>query len=228
MTEGEHRGPTSEGEWRGPRDTGLTAVGISAARARVLDRLRSRHEAWGVPELADTLLLHRNTVREHLSSLVDAGLAEFTEIRSERPGRPARHYRATAPGGGIDYFELVNALVESVQGLPDSVQFAERTGEAWGGRLAEQLADARPAGSFLGWMDELGFSPQQTADSAIEMRNCPVLAAARKNPAIVCGIHRGLLRALARPSLGEVDVELRPWASPTGCLLLITEQADRD
>ena len=95
MTEGEHRGPTSEGEWRGPRDTGLTAVGISAARARVLDRLRSRHEAWGVPELADVLQLHRNTVREHLSSLVDAGLAEFTEIRSERHGRPARHYRAT-------------------------------------------------------------------------------------------------------------------------------------
>ena len=42
------------------------------------------------------------------------------------------------------------------------------------------------------------------------------------------GSKRGLLRALARPSLGEVDVELRPWASPTGCLLLITEQADRD
>lgn len=226
MIEGERRGSTSQGERRGPRDTGMTAVAISAARVRVLDRLRGRHEPWGVPELADTLQLHRNTIREHLSSLVNAGLAEFTEIRSDGPGRPSRRYTATALGGGIDYLELVNALVDSVQSLPDAEQFAECVGETWGKRLAEQLAHARPAGDLLDWMDVLGFTPRQTTGGAIEMRSCPVLAAARKNPTIVCGIHRGLLRALARPSRGEIDVELLPWASPTGCLLQITDRID--
>lgn len=209
----------TRGDRDGPKDTGPCSVGITPARARVLDRLRSRREPWSIPELAQALGLHPNTVREHLSALVDEGLAGFIEVRSEGPGRPARHYQEAELGCGIDYLELVSALAESIRGLPDGVGFAERTGAAWGARLTERLAISRPNHDLFDGLKELGFAPVRQTDSTIELRSCPVLAAARRNPEIVCGVHRGLVRSMARPSCGEVAVDLRPLASDTGCLL---------
>ena len=203
----------------GPLDTGLTSVGISAARARVLNRLRSRPEPWGVHELSDDLDLHRNTVREHLTALVADGLAEYSEVRSAGPGRPARHYTATLLGEGIDYPELVVALAETISELPDSDELARRTGERWGRRQGVELQRKHPGIDLMGAMTELGFSPVPNGKSSYELRTCPVLVAARRNPKVVCHIHAGLVRALAEPQMGPVQVELLPLASPTGCIL---------
>lgn len=206
----------------GPRDTGLTTVGITAARAKVLERLRSRHEPWAIPELSNELGLHGNTVREHLSALVSDGLAEYDEVRSNAPGRPARHYRATALGSGIDYLEVVSVLADSIAGLPQAEAFIDATGEAWGVQLAEQLAAVRPDIDLVDSMEELGFAPHCRADGSIELRSCPVLAAARRNPQVICRMHNAMVRALARPTCGEVEVKLHPWATESGCVVALS------
>lgn len=212
----------------GPSDTGGTSVGMTAARARVLDRLRSRPEAWGIPELAEYLDLHPNTVREHLTALTETGLAEYSEVRSPGPGRPARHYRATALGSGIDYLEMSIAMAEAISDLPNADELIQAAGEAWGERLAAQLRAAQSGQDLMEWLTGLGFTPQRRADGVIELRTCPVLAAARRSPHVVCGIHTGLMRALTRPVAGQVQVELQPWGSPTGCLIRLraAEAAD--
>lgn len=206
----------------GPKDTGHTSVGITAARARVLDRLRSRLEPWSIPELADNLDLHRNTVREHLTALTEDGLAEYTEVRSPGPGRPARHYGATALGSGIDYLEMAIAMAETVAELPNASEFIRRTGSAWGERLAAHFDETDPDLDLLGRLGELGFAPRRLDDQTIEFGSCPVLAAARRNMQVVCGIHAEVVYALARPTMGELQVDLCPWGSPTGCLVQLT------
>lgn len=213
----------TQDELGGPKDTGKTSVGITAARARVLDRLRSRVEPWGIPELAETLDLHRNTVREHLTALTEDGLAEYIEVRSPGPGRPARHYKATALGSGVDYLEMSIAMAQAVSDLPNSAEFVRRTGEAWGRRLSEQLTASHPNQGITGWMDELGFSASRIGENEIKLSSCPVLAAARQNPQVICGIHAEVVRALMRPESGEVNVDLFPWALPTGCLVRFSQ-----
>lgn len=209
----------------GPKDTGLTSVGITAARARVLHQLRSRRDPWGIPELSEVLGLHRNTVREHLSALVDDGLAEHARSRPTGPGRPPHQYRATTLGGGIDYLEFVSTLSDSIGELPQAADFIDRVGQSWGERLAEQLSTTHP--DLVDALNELGFGPARLADGAIELGTCPVLAAARRNPEVICGIHRAMMVALARPGHGEVAVELEPWASPTGCMVRLQPVADQ-
>lgn len=203
----------------GPKDTGGTSVGMTAARARVLEKLRSRRAPWAIPELSDTLGLHRNTVREHLASLVDDGLAEYVEVRSAGPGRPARHYRATVLGNGIDYLEMTSALIDTLAQLPEGLAIIEQTGEAWGAKLAEQRLANEPNTGIEKCLGDLGFDPTQLPDGTLELRACPVLVAARRNPTLVCGLHRAVVRALVRPRAGEVGIHLRPWGSATGCLV---------
>lgn len=196
-------------------------MGISAARARVLARLRSRPEPWAVHELAEDLDLHRNTVREHLTALVSDGLAGYTEVRTAGPGRPARHYSATVLGEGIDYPELVGALAEALAALPDVEEVSRRTGERWGRQLAVALQAKHPGIDLVGALTELGFTPCQTGKNSYELRTCPVLVAARRNPQVVCRVHAGMIRALAEPQFGPVLVDLQPLASPTGCLVTL-------
>ncbi len=198
----------------GPKDTAGMSVGMTAARARVLEHLRSRRAPWAIPELSETLGLHRNTVREHLASLVEDGLAEYVEVRSAGPGRPARHYRATVLGNGIDYLEMASALIDTLAQFPDAVDIVDRTGEAWGARLTEQRLAKHPDTTVVKCLTDIGFDPVEHEDGTLELRACPVLVAARRNTTLVCGLHRAVVRALIRPRMGEVGVHLQPWGSP--------------
>ncbi|GAA2179420.1 helix-turn-helix domain-containing protein [Brooklawnia cerclae] len=202
-------------------------MGITAARARVLARLRSRREPWTVQELGDALGLHRNTIREHLAALTAQGLADMCETRADGPGRPAQYYRATPLGCGVDYVETLGALLDALDVLPDRDAFIREVGERWGNRLAAQLADTHGEIRLVAALNELGFGPAQVANGNLVLRNCPVLAAANRNPEAVCGIHKGLMRVLARASddVPQAEVELIPNGAPGGCLLVVTQRA---
>ena len=203
----------------GPTDTSMAAVGISSARARVLNRLRSRAEPWGIVELAADLKLHRNTVRGHLTALVEDGLAEYSDPRSARPGRPARVYRATSLGEGITYPTLVAALAETIGGLPDPEEVARQTGQRWGCRLVSSLRRRRPDADLSDDLAELGFEPRPIPDVGYELRSCPMLVAARRNAEIVCQVYAGMVQTLAQAHLEPATVDLEPMASPSGCLV---------
>ena len=62
-------------------------VGLSAARARVLEYLEAQPEAVTAARTAADLDLHGNTARLHLEGLVGAGLATRTKQAAGGRGR---------------------------------------------------------------------------------------------------------------------------------------------
>ena len=76
------------------------------------------------------------------------------------------------------------------------------------------------AGPYLTVLDNLGFAPELRGESEVALRECPFREEARENPGVVCSVHLGLLRGVAR-TLGqnEDDVGLRPFVTPTLCLV---------
>ena len=70
-------------------------------------------------------------------------------------------------------------------------------------------------------LTEIGFEPELQADkAAIALTGCPFRSEARENPAVVCSVHLGLMKGLAR-SLGHDgdDIRLRPFVQPHLCIV---------
>jgi predicted ArsR family transcriptional regulator len=80
-------------------------------------------------------------------------------------------------------------------------------------------ADVLPP--LLRVLTEIGFEPEhRTGEAVIALPTCPFRAEARQNPDVVCSVHLGLLKGVAR-SLGH-DSEglgLRPFVQPHLCLI---------
>ena len=179
---------------------------LSAARAGVFEALSEATEAITVQELAQRLGQHPNTVREHLEVIVDAGLASRTRSTANRRGRPAILYRALPPESSRpqvrEYSALATVLAAQLASLPDPRGAALAAGRAWG----EELGTSGPAGSqgardrTLTVLGHLGFDPvplvDERADGEVELRECPLLEAAKAHPGVVCAVHLGLVRAL--------------------------------
>jgi predicted ArsR family transcriptional regulator len=70
----------------------------------------------------------------------------------------------------------------------------------------------------------LGFDP--TADSRVQtvrLRQCPLIAAAREEPEVVCSVHLGIVRgALESWHTRSDGTSLVPFAEPGACLLHLT------
>lgn len=72
----------------------LNAPGLGASQHTLLRRLKERGQA-SIPELAADVGLNIETVRGHLRTLVEAGLARRGGSRSSGPGRPEVVYVST-------------------------------------------------------------------------------------------------------------------------------------
>ena len=201
---------------------------LSAARAGVFESLCDAGGAVTVQELAQTLGQHANTVREHLEVVVDAGLATRTRSTASRRGRPAILYRALPPESSRpqvrEYAALATVLAGQLAALPDPRSASIAAGRAWG----EELGTSGPAGSkgararTLTVLGNLGFDPVPQADGTIELRECPLLEAAKAHPGIVCAVHLGLVRALYEgQGMPSDEVDLDPFARPGACLLTL-------
>ena len=73
-------------------------------------------------------------------------------------------------------------------------------------------------------LQEWGYTPElRTSEGGrsaeVTLAHCPFLELARANPAVVCGIHRGLI-AGSLSQLGETAtrVSLEPFVTATTCL----------
>lgn len=203
---------------------------MSDRRAAVLAALRGAAHGTTVNDLVAQMSLHPNTVREHLDGLVEAGLATREAPVAGARGRPAWRYRAVTPEERDvrirDYVGLAGALARQVarsSATPEAD--AEAAGADWGAELTTDRGPARSAVAVrrevVGLLDELGFAPT-TDRSAREVRlhQCPLLATAEQYPAVVCAVHRGLVRG-ATTSLGgdAAGVELYAFSEPGACLL---------
>lgn len=228
-----------------------TAVGVellnSPVRRMIVDFLAGSGEAgetvqMTAAQLAELLELHVTTARFHLDQLVTAGILEAVFVR-EGVGRPRKVYRLASgslteegdsPAMRILTELLADSFAAQLAGDPVTPYEAGR-------RWAEEHIPAEPAeraatpGAWLAKIGRLvdvlgtwGYTPNLSVSGSgrvatLQLDRCPFLDLARTNPAVVCGIHRGLISgALARFGEDGVDVSLEPFVGPQHCLARIT------
>lgn len=199
----------------GPRPVAEPALRLSAARAAVLAFLVEQGGPVTVQEVSASSGQHSNTVREHLEALVDLRLATRQTTPAVGRGRPAIAYSTAAQTSPLrstrEYASLLDALITRLRSMStDLADDALAVGRAW----AEDVA---PAESVEELLQRMGFEPVRESPKCVRLETCPVLAAARSNPDVVCTMHLGLLRAL----MGE-GIELEPFVEG-GCRIHFPE-----
>lgn len=200
----------------------MEPVPLSTARAQVLVALREEGRWCSVKDLAARLGQHTNTVREHLDALVEAQLVEKDLGKPKGRGRPALMYQATRRENGPGAIATLALLLsDAVAGRSDAPQLAEQVGREWGRAL---VANAKRVGAtspgIVEVSRELGFDPDSLSRDHLMFRACPLLAAARRQQSLVCGVHAGMLRELVRAGGGDPrEVKLHPMAAGGGCVL---------
>lgn len=183
-------------------------------------------------ELAGRLHLHVTTVRFHLDRLEQADLIASHEER-KGVGRPRRRFTAV-PGQLTEvaapeaYRLLAEVLADAITSgeSPD----ADEAGRQWALSHAADLIglentpeNARPArtpgawlakvGAVLDVLDRWGYQPAvSTSDGGhtteLRLHHCPLRQLAVDNPAVACGVHRGVIRGTLE-ALGEQDATVR-------------------
>jgi predicted ArsR family transcriptional regulator len=154
-------------------------------------------------ELARRLGLHPNGVRAHLQRLRDAGL--LTHRRAPRPrGRPRDEWAIAPdamPGGDPPqaYRALAQWLVRSIPATTRRLGEVEAVGREVGHGLAPGAAST-PDQAIVDMLASLGFQPElqdgAPGQLSCRLRNCPYRDSARDNQAVVCILHRGVMRGL--------------------------------
>jgi predicted ArsR family transcriptional regulator len=186
-----------------------------ARRARLVEELDGAGRPLDTAELARRVELHPNTVRFHLAVLADAGIVRSRPQPRDTPGRPRIAYELTAegrPGRADEYRALAAALAGVAGATPAGVEASVEAGRAWGREHVRRSGEASDAVVEL--LEAQGFEPS-VRDGAIELRRCPFRAVAEARPAVVCGLHRGLMDgALAACgsdlAVGRLDVFPEP------------------
>ncbi len=186
----------------------------SGAVLQVLRMLASAPGPVTITDLQAELGGHPNRFRAHLETLVSNGFAAESTADVSGPGRPARTYTATAVGAQVAledpgrhiYVALVEAVVEGLASHPDPVEAALALGTTWGRHV--------PKVGLVETLAAQGFSPSVEQDRIL-LRTCPMLDLARRETAITCTMHQGMLDAVS----GE-GLRLMPFAEADGCVVL--------
>ena len=210
--------------------TDATAVHRALAdprRAELVAALEEAVEALDAGELGRRVGLHANTVRWHLGILEDARIVGSRPEHRKTPGRPRRVWervhRAEHDHPG-EHRALARALVSLVAGRPDAAADAEAAGRAWGGRAARRsgsppTAEGGAVAELARVLGEHGFEPLVDGLD-VTMRRCPFADVARESPAVVCGIHRGLVEGMLEEASSTLTVrDLQVFPRPGVCVL---------
>ncbi len=224
------------------------ALLASPVRRRLVDALAHADAAAATPgftaaELGTEMGLHVTTVRFHLDQLVAAGLVESAVRRDGGAGRPRKVY-SLAPGSlddvdaraEADHLRLLSGLLASTltEGVTGHTITPAEAGRRWALQHVSPDLASPPAdtpGKWLGKLaqmidvlQEWGYTPElRTSEGGrvaeVTLAHCPFLDLARANPAVVCGIHRGLI-AGSLAQLGEpgTRVSLEPFVDATTCV----------
>ena len=184
-------------------------------RAAILEALGSAPEGLDASGLARTLGIHPNTVRWHVSTLVDEGHVEAEARHTHTRGRPRVVYRSVVPPDG--YRRLAEMLTAAI----DDADAASEAGRRFGRELGRE-EDVAAA------LTREGFDATRDGDS-IEMRRCPFFDLAKAKPRIVCGLHRGLVDGTLEAGRSPLRViQLRPFAEPGVCRAQLGVPANAD
>ena len=156
-------------------------------------------------EIATTLGLHVNTVRPHLERMREAGLLEVEIDARGGVGRPQHRHRlaADAPSLGLEppVFPLATRMLLRMAssaglGADEAVEAGRDQGLADGHRVDDPADGVDVVQRRLA---ELGFDPTSVpTDEGVTLAfgHCPFRDLAETDPALVCGLHQGLVEGL--------------------------------
>lgn len=204
----------------GEQDPGRYRALADPTRRRLLELLRRSETPLSAPELAGVVGLHESTVRSHLGILAESELVRSHLEDRHRRGRPRRLYVA-APADELETGLVAATLAQALAQAPGAIALVEQAGRDQG----RSLARARPpgasaAGALVELLDRSGFSAQIVDDGRILMRRCPLRALADAEPAIVCGLHRGVVAGFLEGVDAAVRlVEFEARTAPEPCVL---------
>jgi predicted ArsR family transcriptional regulator len=192
---------------------------LSAAVLRVLRALAGSQRPMTVAERAGALGGHPNTMRLHLKTLLDDGWVSVLRQPPHGRGRPSKAYAPTVagrraswgPSAALADESFVEALAEHLGASPQPGAAAVSIGRRWGARLGA----TRDHEGLVGALGQ-GFAAERIPEG-LAIRSCPLLDSARRNPDVVCGLHQGLIDALA-----PEPMTLARFARPGMCLAVPT------
>lgn len=203
----------------------------TAARRRdtVLALLRAAGRPLSIGEMAERTGLHANTVRVHLTALVEDGHVERATAAAGRPGRPRLLYRARpgAPHGPRSYRLLAGMLTDLARTLGGGGPTAVAAGRSWGRRLVDGTVrlDAGEAVTRMNrLLDDVGFEPTVHGDPDgpgvdIHLHHCPFREVAESAEDVVCALHLGLMQgALQQMRAPVTATSLEPFVRPDLCV----------
>lgn len=224
------------------------ALLASPVRRQIVDTLAEAGAGTADPamtaaELAHKVGLHVTTVRFHLDQLVAAHLVESALRRPGGAGRPRKVY-TLAPGSlddvdaraDLDHLKLLSGLLAQTlsEGVSGHAMTPAEAGRRWAVEHVPQQLEGTPAdtpGRWLGKiatmidvLQEWGYTPELTTSDGgraaeITLAHCPFIELARANPAVVCGIHRGLIvGSLSQLGENATRVSLEPFVDDSTCL----------
>lgn len=224
---------------------GAAALLASPVRRALLDALERR--AIEVPddpgmtaaELAPRVELHVTTVRFHLDQLVTAGVLRSEFHRHPGVGRPRKVYlvdEGAPTTRDRDPLRLLTGLlvVAMATSLHGEAVSPVEAGRRWAREHLPDHPDRSPADTAGTWLarvgevvdvlESWGYHPDLSTSEGgravrIELAGCPFREFARADPAVVCGVHQGLVAESLR-QFGETDtgVSLEPFVTPDHCL----------
>ena len=201
---------------------------LTNAQQVVLEILRDQPDLVDVDALARHLGRHPNTLREHLTSLVDAGLVERHQAPADGRGRPRWLYGAAGSAEVDENAELAAALAWRIAHRePDPPAAIRDVSRHWAGEIVSRLGLARQRtprdgrAQVVEVLDGLGYAPRPDARlDKVALTRCPLLQVASNVPEVVCQVHRGLVEELLDASGADRGrVTLEPFAEPGCCAL---------
>ena len=202
--------------------------------ARLVALIRAAERPLDTATIAGLIDRHPNGVRVQLQRLERAGVL-VCEHSSGDVGRPRALWRLTPraiaeadlPHTG---WAMARSLARTIPATPERLREVEQAGTEMGRELAARLgpttgADVREA--FGDALEALGFEPRRTdagERARYELTTCPYADTVRENPAVVCTLHRGIVRGVLgsiTPDAAVTGFEPKD-PDPAGCIVEIT------
>lgn len=222
----------------------------SAVRRRIVDELQAESgRTLTAGQVAEIFGVHTSTARFHLDQLALAGTVS-TAYERRGVGRPRKVYflpkRSASRSVERDHqsLQMLTGLLVSMLADrdSDSGRTPDQVGEAWARENVDVDASGLPSATPGEWLSKIagltdvlhdwGYVPAITTNADrnevdVRLAHCPFRDLARANPAVVCGIHRGLIRGTMR-KLGEMttDIELLPFIEGDTCIAHLHRNAD--
>jgi predicted ArsR family transcriptional regulator len=196
------------------------------SRDRVLAVLRDDSQPMGITQICAATRLSPGAIRFHLDHLIGLGAVHAVkDPHASGSGRPALLYSA-APQEAVDPSAAYRALAGLLASeLVRSVgpRAASEAGRAWATSLLKGRAidGTDPVPLVMSVLEEGGFKPVRSADgSTIALHRCPFLDLALEQPAVVCGVHLGLVSGVLSVLGASAAVHLLPVLDSDGpCLV---------